>query len=107
MNDIFRKLVPGLRAIYGNLLVSIILYGSAARGTQTPESDVDIAVILKEGATKKMYDQQLDLVVDLQLEYDIILSIVRLDFTQFTEWENVLPYYKNVKKDGVTLWPVA
>ena len=101
------KLVPGLLTIYGDLLVSIILYGSVARGTQMDESDVDIAVIMKSGATKEMYDQMLDLVVDLELECDKVLSVIRIDYEKFREWENVMPYYKNIKKDGVILWQAA
>ena len=31
------KLIPGLQEIYGDLIDSVILYGSTARGTQTAE----------------------------------------------------------------------
>ena len=107
VDNALKKLVPGLLTIYGDLLVSIILYGSTARGTQTDESDVDIAVIMKNGATKEMYDQMLDLVVDLELECAKVLSVVRIDYDKFREWENVMPYYRNIKKDGVVLWQAA
>ena len=107
VENALQKLVPGLLKIYGDLLVSIILYGSEARGTQTDDSDVDIAVIMKSGATKEMYDQMLDLVVDLELECARVLSVVRIDYDKFREWENVMPYYRNIKKDGVVLWQAA
>ena len=107
VDNALERLVPGLRAIYGNLLVSVILYGSVARGTQTDESDVDIAVIMKSGATREMYDRMLDLVVDLELECARVLSVVRIDYDKFREWENVMPYYRNIKKDGVVLWQAA
>ena len=30
-----------------------------------------------------------------------------LDYDKFKEWENVMPFYKNVKKEGIQLWPAA
>ena len=102
-----KKLAPGLLNIYGELLVRVVLYGSVARGTQTEDSDVDIAVLLKSGATREMYDQMLDLVVDLELECARVLSVVRIDYDKFCEWETIIPYYKSIKKDGVVLWQAA
>ena len=68
---------------------------------------MDIAVIMKSGATKEMYDRMLDLVVDLELECDKVFSVIRIDYEKFREWENVMPYYKNIKEDGVILWQAA
>ena len=62
------KMIPGMQEIYGDLVDSIILYGSTARGTRAEDSDVDVAILLHAGATKAMRDQMLDLVVDLELE---------------------------------------
>ena len=44
--EIFQKLIPGLLDIFHGSIQSIILYGSVARGTNTSESDVAIAVIV-------------------------------------------------------------
>lgn len=106
-NIIFEKLTKGLVDIYGGLLVRILLYGSVARGTDDEDSDVDIAVLLKAGETKEMGEEMLDLVVDLELDYNKVLSVLRIDYNKFKEWEDVMPFYKNVKKDGILLWPVA
>ena len=70
------KLIPGLQEIYGDLIDSVILYGSTARGTQTADSDVDVAILLRAGATKVMRDQMLDLVVDLELACGKVLSVL-------------------------------
>lgn len=84
----------------------IILYGSVARGTQTEESDVDIAVIVKR-YMKDMHDKMIDLTVELELEYNKVLSVLLIDYDNFREWEDVLPFYKNMKKDGTMLWSAA
>lgn len=57
--------------------------------------------------TKDMHDQMIDFTVELELEYDQVLSVLLIDYENFREWEHVLPFYKNVKKDGVTLWSAA
>ena len=48
LQEVFEKMIPGFQTIFGNVLERIILYGSVARGTQTVESDVDIAVIVRK-----------------------------------------------------------
>ena len=101
------KLIPGLQEIYGDLIDSVILYGSTARGTQTADSDVDVAILLRAGATKAMREQMLDLVVDLELACGKVLSVLCIDYDKFAEWKDVLPFYKNIRKDGVVLWQAA
>ena len=107
IDTMLHQLIPRLIDIYGNLVDRIILYGSVARGTQTDESDVDVAVLLKSGATREMYEQLLDLVVDLELESGKALSVVRIDYDKFQEWKDVMPFYKNIQREGVLLWQAA
>lgn len=106
LQEVFEKMIPGFQDIFGNVLERIILYGSVARGTQTDESDVDIAVIVRK-YTDDMHDKMIDLTVDLELEYNKVLSVLLIDYDNFGEWENVLPLYKNVKKQGNMLWGAA
>lgn len=104
---LFQQLVPEIVNIYGDLLVSIILYGSVARGTQTEESDIDIAVMLKSQETKDMKIRMTDMIVDLELEHNRVLSVIRIDYEKYKDWEDTMPFYKNIKKDGVVLWQAA
>ena len=104
---ILQQLVPEVVDIYGELLVSIILYGSVARGTQTHESDIDIAIMLKREETSDMKERMTDIIVDLELEHNKVLSVLRIDYAKFKLWEDTMPFYKNMKKDGVVLWSAA
>lgn len=106
LQEIFEKMIPGFQKIFGSVLEQMILYGSVAKGTHTEESDIDLAVIVKK-YTEDMHDQMIDFIVDLELEYNKVLSVLLIDYDNFKEWENVLPFYKNVKKDGIMLWSVA
>jgi predicted nucleotidyltransferase len=108
MNEmILNELVGGLRLIYGDKLVSVILFGSVARGNETDESDIDIAIILKGVNSLKTRDKLVDFAVDLDLKYDKVFSIIDINYDEYIMWEEVLPFYKNVKRDGVVLWTAA
>ena len=96
-----------LKNIYGEYLVKIILYGSYARGEQTAESDVDIAVILKDGNTEKMHEDMIDIVVDYELDQGVTLSVIPIEFEQYKVWNKTLPFYKNLDKEGIVLWKAA
>ncbi len=103
---VFEKMIPGFQAIFGNVLEKIILYGSVARGTRTDESDIDIAVIVRK-YTEDMHDKMIELTVDMESKYNKVLSVLLIDYDNFREWEDVLPFYKNMKKDGIMLWSAA
>ncbi|HHV09176.1 MAG TPA: nucleotidyltransferase domain-containing protein [Clostridiales bacterium] len=105
--ELFKRLTDGLLGIYGDLLISIVLYGSVARGTQQADSDIDIAVLVKKGLTKEMKDKMSELIVDLELEFDQVLSVLHIDYDKFRKWEDTMPFYINVKKEGVVLWQAA
>ena len=78
----------------------ILLYGSVARGTATLESDID-------DYTDKMHDEMIDFVVDLELRYNRVISVLLIYNKQFNEWGNITPFFKNIKKDGKVLWKSA
>ncbi len=103
---VLQKLVSGLIPIFDGQIEQVILYGSVARGNDTPESDMDIAVLV-HSYTPAMHDAMTDLIVDLELEYDVVLSVLLIDVEEFKVWENTMPFYRNVRKDGITLWTAA
>ena len=102
---LFKELVGGILSIFGYQVIRIVLYGSVARGTNTVESD--IALLLNGGLSKEIEDRLSDLVVDLNLKYDTVLSVIDIDYEMFRKWEKVIPFYKNVNKEGIVLWKAA
>ena len=107
LSQTVRQMVEDLKKIYGSHLSSVILYGSYARGDQTDESDVDIALLLSPGHDKKMYDAMIDCVSGRELECGKVLSVIDIDIDKYEEWKDVLPFYKNVRKEGIVLWKKA
>ena len=90
--------------IYANDIEEVVMYGSYARGQETDESDIDMAIVLKANQTDEQYDQLTDVVVDYELDIGITLSIISIEKTEFKEWKNTLPFYKNLAKEGIVLW---
>ncbi len=105
-DSMFTQFVEKAKNIYTTNLKSVILYGSVARGDAKDDSDVDIALIV-DSDDENMYDRLLDVVVDIELQKDIVISIVMIEMSQFQKWREVLPFYKNITKEGIALWMAA
>ena len=105
--NIIQELVQGIRTVTNDKLVSIILYGSVARGTETDESDVDIAIILNAKLDEAAEDALSDVIVDMNLKYDKVFSVVDIDEAEINRWGKVIPYLRNVQNEGVVLWKAA
>lgn len=104
---VLQELVDGILAIFDTQVIRIVLYGSYARGTNTSESDVDVALLLNGNLNEKTEDKLSDLVVDLNLKYDKVFSVIDIDYAVFKKWKKVTPFYKNVNKEGIVLWKAA
>ena len=102
-----KKMCSQLYALYGDSMNEIILYGSYARGEQSPESDVDIAIFLKDTCDENTHDKMIDIVVDYELDLGVTLSVVPIELSQYLKWKKTLPYYNNIEKEGITLWKEA
>ncbi len=104
---ILDELVDGILAIMKPSVVRIILYGSVARGTNTEESDVDVAILIKNEMDAEMEDKLSDFVADMNLKYDKVFSVIDINYDTFRKWEGVTPFYQNVTKEGIVLWKAA
>lgn len=52
-------------------------------------------------------DKLSDLVVNLNLKYNKVFSVIDIDYAVFKKLENITPFYKNVNKEGIVLWKAA
>lgn len=96
-----------LGELYGDEIERVVLYGSYARGEQTEESDVDLAVILKQKDDEETHNAMTDLVVDFELELGVTLSVITIESAEYSRWNRILPFYKNLVKEGIVLWKMA
>ena len=107
MPTIRDELVEGLLSVLGSKVNTIILYGSTAKGTATAESDVDIAILVNSTLDTEEDDRLNDFIVDMNLKYDTVFSVIDLTEADFKKWGNVVPFYKNVADEGIVLWKTA
>ena len=97
------RLVEELLDVLGEKVIRIVLYGSVARGTDTEESDVDVALLLAKSMDKYEEDKLSEFTADMNLKYDRVFSI-DIEYRMFCKWETIVPFYRKVKKEGIILW---
>ncbi|MBQ7576735.1 MAG: nucleotidyltransferase domain-containing protein [Synergistaceae bacterium] len=102
--EIFDEVVDAILSVLGDDAQKIILYGSVARGDNTPESDVDIAVITKTQHDWRDRDNLLYVIVPLDLKHDTLFSVKTIEQKHFNDWVDDLPFYHNIDGEGITLW---
>ena len=103
----YEDLVRGLLRILPDQTVQIVLYGSTARGTAEDDSDIDIALFVNGPLTAVQEDRLSDLIVDMNLKYDKIFSVIDIDQQSYLKWRKVSPFYQNVDREGIVLWKAA
>ena len=106
LNLITDKVCAAAKEVLGGKLEKVILFGSYARGDYDEESDIDIMVIadiaLEEAnETRRKIHAQTG---DLDLEYDVIVSLRMACSDIFHKFKDITGFYKNVQKDGVLLY---
>ena len=99
------QLVKEYRSLYGTALKEVILYGSYARGDFDEESDIDIVAIVDQPRTelKKSYRKLGEVGSSFSLNYGLTISPSVIPFSDYTRYQNVLPYYRNISTEGILL----
>lgn len=80
----------------------ILLYGSAARGTQGPESDYDVLVLTDEPLSTEEEDRIRDAVYDLQLMRRELISTI-FYARDFWDKHPGMPFHREVDRDAIVL----
>ena len=86
--------------ILGADLKKIILYGSYARGDYRENSDV---TSLTDVEIEMIENDIYNVAFEYEMKYFIDFSVVIKNEEQFNYWLGVLPFYENVKKEGILL----
>lgn len=105
--EMLRDLIYGLREIFAQNVSQIILYGSVARKEETNESDIDIAIIIDGVQDSAIRERFIEWNSEMDMKYNRVFSIVDIEKSQMEKWGNVLPFYRNIKEEGVVLWKAA
>ena len=98
-----KEMSARLMFLYKEDLKAIVIYGSYARGTETIDSDIDIALMITSSIKERR-----NLMIEIVSEYELLIgktiSAIEIEENKYSKWEDIMPFYKNIKKEGIVLW---
>lgn len=106
-DEMLNDIIKGLRDIFEANVLQIILYGSVARKEANSESDIDIAIIIKNSQNCGKREEFISWNSEMDLKYNRVFSIIDIEEEMMNKWGKVLPFYKNIQKEGIVLWKAA
>jgi predicted nucleotidyltransferase len=96
--------VQTIQANYLNQIDQVVLFGSKARGDDTPESDIDILVVLRDNDWR-LCDAIRTLGARVSLKHDVLLSIRAVSPDKWTELARYqFPLYRAIQTEGIVLF---
>ena len=106
INMLTKEIADDVIQLLQDKVYKIVLYGSYARGDFTSESDIDILILLNCSKEQVMqYRKQISYLSSrIGLKNDIEISLLLRDRETFERGENILPFYMNIKREGVEIY---
>lgn len=103
VGSIIYKFSQELKRILGSKLSKVIVYGSYARGDYRENSDVDVMILVKmsDDEIRQVKNDIYDLAFDIEMSTGIDIAPIIKNEEQYEYWVDTLPFYKNVRKEGV------
>jgi predicted nucleotidyltransferase len=97
-----KEVVDALRDLYGTRLRAVILHGSQARGDATPESDIDLMVVLDNFGDAEAELTRMDPIANrLSLLHDVLISFIAVRERDYLERQS--PLLMNVRREGLAV----
>ena len=108
LKHILIEIEEDLRKLFGYRLKKLFLYGSYARGDYDQESDIDIMALIDESEEELItFEKKIDEICSAyDLKYLIVLSIIIKSDEDFRKYENVIPLYTNIVKEGKEIYGI-
>ena len=101
--EIAREMAEKIEIIFPHANMKAILFGSYARRNADDESDIDVMALVDMDKNElAAYRRRIsNFSCELDMKYDVVLSVKLQDKATFDRWSAVLPFFQNVKRDGV------
>lgn len=100
VQTIARRVGEYLETLYGSQLKALILYGSCARGSATPDSDVDLLVVVDDALEPWSVRRSLDRILfDILLETGRLVSAIVVSQSYYEGYRS--PFLVHVQQEGI------
>ena len=105
INDIMNNFANDMKKIFGEHYRETIVYGSYARGDYDENSDIDVMILVdfSEEDICMYKDKVSDCAFDYFISYGVDISPIIKNEEHFNKWVEDLPYYYNVRQEGVSM----
>jgi len=102
ISTVLPQIRENLKQLYGEQLDKLILFGSQARGTAQPDSDIDILIVLKDAFNYSQESEKISQsIADLCLENNILISCAFATREQVENYNS--GFFRNVRQDGLLI----
>lgn len=103
VKDIVYEFAKDMHRLFGKDMSRVMIYGSYARGDYSKDSDIDVMILVKipEDKIRDYTDDVADCAFEYLMKYGIDISPVVKNEEHFNYWVDNLPYYRNIRDEGV------
>jgi predicted nucleotidyltransferase len=98
-----KEFCAAVKGALGNELVGLRLFGSKARGKSSRESDIDVAVIVRQ-RNSGVWDKVMDIAFDTNLKWDVYISprVIESRALRDPKWR-ATGFVQNLEREGIPL----
>ena len=104
-SDVINEFIWEVKSQLGSHIQQIVLFGSYARNYESEGSDIDILLLVdySDAEIKEIQYSIYDVAFELEMATGKDISPVIINIEQFRYWKDTLPFYRNIKREGVVL----
>jgi predicted nucleotidyltransferase len=92
-----------IQQAHGDKLIRAVLFGSKARGEATPDSDIDILLIVSDDRWK-FQEILIEMGSEIGLKYDVLLDLRIISAVRWQYMANIQAgLFRNISQDAIPL----
>jgi predicted nucleotidyltransferase len=99
--EILEKFVTEISQALGSRVLGLYLFGSTAKGTARPESDMDILIIYTEMTERELLETAADISFEIACEHGQLIEVIPMAKEEYEQSLGRSPFLWEVMKFGI------